>query len=110
GLPVYRWDVHEADDDRWLRERARRCADLYDGCRLDHLGAFSRPFPIPRGGTPFFLPADPARQLAQGERLMKIFCSAGHRVIAEDLGSVPDYVRQSRGPPRAPGLHALAWG
>ena len=109
GLPVYRWDVHEADDDRWLRERARRCADLYDGCRLDHLVGFYRTYAIPRDGTPYFLPADPARQIAQGERLMRIFCSAGHTVIAEDLGTVPDYVRHSLARLGVPGFKVLRW-
>jgi len=109
GLPVYRWDVHEADDDRWLRERARRCADLYDGCRIDHLVGFYRTYAIPRDGTPYFLPADPARQIAQGERLMKIFCRSGHTVIAEDLGTVPDYVRQSLTRLGLPGFKVLRW-
>ena len=31
GMPVYRWDAIAADDFRWLRDRARRSADLYDG-------------------------------------------------------------------------------
>jgi 4-alpha-glucanotransferase len=109
GLPVYRWDVHEADDDRWLRERARRCADLYDGCRIDHLVGFYRTYAIPRDGTPYFLPADPARQIAQGERLMKIFRGSGHTVIAEDLGTVPDYVRQSLTRLGLPGFKVLRW-
>ena len=56
-----------------------------------------------------FLPADPARQIAQGERLMKIFCSAGPRVIAEDLGTVPDYVRQSLARLGLPGFKVLRW-
>jgi 4-alpha-glucanotransferase len=109
GLPVYRWDVHEADDDRWLRGRARRCADLYDGCRIDHLVGFYRTYAIPRDGTPYFLPADPARQIAQGERLMKIFCRSEHAVIAEDLGTVPDYVRQSLARLGLPGFKVLRW-
>jgi 4-alpha-glucanotransferase len=109
GLPVYRWDVHEADDDRWLRERARRCADLYHGCRIDHLVGFYRTYAIPRDGTPYFLPADSARQVAQGERLMRIFSSGGHSVIAEDLGAVPDYVRQSMARLRLPGFKVLRW-
>ena len=109
GLPVYRWDVHEADDDRWLRERARRSADLYDGCRINHLVGFYRTCAIPCDGTPYLLPADPARQIAQGERLMKIFCSSAHRIIAEDLGTVPDYVRQSLARLGVPGFKVLRW-
>jgi 4-alpha-glucanotransferase len=109
GLPVYRWDVHERDDYRWLRERARRTAELYDGCRIDHLVGFYRTYVIPRDGEPFFVPADPEEQIAQGERLMKIFCSSGCRIIAEDLGTVPDYVRQSLARLGVPGFKVLRW-
>ena len=109
GLPVYRWDVHERDDYRWLRERARRSAELYDGCRIDHLVGFYRTYAIPRDGEPFFVPADPERQIAQGERLMKIFGSSGDRIIAEDLGTVPDYVRQSLARLGVPGFKVLRW-
>ena len=34
-------------------------------------------------------------QIAQGERLMRIFCTSECRVIAEDLGVISDPVRQS---------------
>ena len=109
GLPVYRWDVHEADEYRWLRERARRCAELYDGCRIDHLVGFYRTYAIPRDGTPHFLPAEPAQQIAQGERLMTIFRSSGLHIIAEDLGTVPDCVRQSLARIGVPGFKLLRW-
>jgi 4-alpha-glucanotransferase len=53
GMPVYRWDALAADDFRWLRDRARRGADLYDGLRVDHLVGFYRTFGRPRdGGEP----------------------------------------------------------
>jgi 4-alpha-glucanotransferase len=109
GLPVYRWDVHEQDDYRWLRERVRRCAELYDGCRIDHLVGFYRTYVIPRTGDPFFVPADPDVQITQGERLMNIFRSTGCRIIAEDLGTVPDYVRQSLTRLGVPGFKVLRW-
>jgi 4-alpha-glucanotransferase len=109
GLPVYRWDVHERDEYRWLRERARRSAELYDACRIDHLVGFYRTYAIPRDGRPYFIPADPVQQVAHGERLMKIFCSSGCRIIAEDLGTVPDYVRQSLARLGVPGFKLLRW-
>ena len=49
GLPVYRWDVMAAEDDRWLRQRARRMARLYDGYRVDHLVGFYRTYSRPLG-------------------------------------------------------------
>ncbi|HXW08500.1 MAG TPA: 4-alpha-glucanotransferase [Vicinamibacterales bacterium] len=109
GLPAYRWDAHERDDYRWLRDRARRSAELYDGCRIDHLVGFYRTYVIPRVGTPFFVPAEREAQIAQAERVMNIFRSPGCRVIAEDLGTVPDYVRQSLARLGVPGFKVLRW-
>ena len=51
------------EDFRWLRERARRSADLFDGYRIDHLVGFYRTYGRPRdGGEPFFTPADEPTQ------------------------------------------------
>src|SRR5262249_32865850 len=49
GMPVYRWDVIAADGFGWLRDRARRNADLYDGFRVDHLVGFYRTYGRPKG-------------------------------------------------------------
>ena len=51
GMPVYRWRVIALQDFRWLRERARRSADLYNGYRIDHLVGFYRTYGRPRDGT-----------------------------------------------------------
>jgi hypothetical protein len=40
---------------------------------------------------------------------MKIFCISGCRIIAEDLGTVPDYVRQSLARLGVPGFKVLRW-
>src|SRR6185312_1751449 len=88
GMPVYRWDVMAAEDYRWLHERARRNADLYDGYRVDHLVGFYRTYGRPRdGGAPFFTPSDEAHQVALGETVLRIFGDAGAEIIAEDLGT-----------------------
>src|SRR6185295_11780218 len=59
GMPVYRWDVVGQEDYRWLRERARRSADLFDGYRVDHLVGFYRTYGRSKnGGEPFFTPPD----------------------------------------------------
>ena len=53
GVPVYRWDVMDREDYRWLRQRAKRSARLFDGYRIDHLvgfyRTFSRPLDSPEG-------------------------------------------------------------
>lgn len=110
GLPVYRWDVFEREGDPWLRERARRTADLFDGVRVDHLVGFYRTYCIPNeGGEHAFVPAQEKEQKAQGERVMKVFLSSGARIIAEDLGTVPDFVRASIASLGLPGYKVLRW-
>ena len=110
GMPVYRWDAVAADDYRWLRERARRSADLYDGYRVDHLVGFYRTYGRPKdGGQPFFTPADEPSQQALGERLLAIFREPGAEIIAEDLGTVPDFVRASLARLGIPGFRVFRW-
>ena len=109
GLPVYRWDAHQASGYEWLRQRARRCADLFDGFRVDHLVGFYRTFVREPDDTTYFLPPDEREQLAQGERVMKIFQSTGAVIIAEDLGIVPEFVRGSLAHLGVPGLKVFRW-
>jgi 4-alpha-glucanotransferase len=110
GMPVYDWDAIAADGFGWLRERARRSADLYDGYRVDHLVGFYRTYGRPHDGRPpFFTPADEADQVALGELLLKIFVDAGAEIIAEDLGLVPDFVRQSLARLGVPGFRVFRW-
>jgi len=110
GVPLYDWDAVAADDFRWLRERARRNADLYDGYRIDHLVGFYRTYGHPRGGGPgFFTPADEPAQMALGERVLDVFRGAGAEIIAEDLGTVPDAVRASLARLGIPGFRVLRW-
>ena len=109
GLPVYRWDVIEPGGYEWLRQRAKRCAELYDGFRVDHLVGFYRTFFRERNGRTAFIPEGEANQRAQGERLMALFRECGARIIVEDLGTVPDFVRESLARLHVPGLKVLRW-
>jgi 4-alpha-glucanotransferase len=110
GTPLYRWDVIAREDFHWLRERARRCADLFDGYRVDHLVGFYRTYGRPRDGTaPYFTPAEEPEQLALGERVLDIFREPGSEIVAEDLGTVPDFVRDSLAKLGVPGFKVLRW-
>ena len=96
GLPVYRWDLLAERDFDWLRDRAHRNADLFDGYRVDHLVGFYRTFFRPHDGSPpRFTPEGETAQLALGERVLSVFREPGSEIIAEDLGVVPDFVRAS---------------
>lgn len=108
GLPLYRWDVHESRGYEWIAQRARRCAELFDGFRVDHLVGFYRTY-AREGDRAYFTPPDEPSQLAQGERLMAVFQASGAAIIAEDLGTVPDFVRDSLARLGVPGLKVLRW-
>jgi 4-alpha-glucanotransferase len=96
GLPVYRWDVLEQRDFDWLRDRAHRNADLFDGYRVDHLVGFYRTYFRPHdGGDAQFTPDQQDAQEALGERVLDVFREPGSEIIAEDLGVIPDFVRAS---------------
>ena len=109
GFPAYRWDVIASRGDDWLANRARRSADLYDGFRVDHLVGFFRTYVRESDGTAAFVPAEQPDQLAQGERLLRLFSSFGAQVIAEDLGVIPEFVREALLRLEIPGYKVLRW-
>jgi 4-alpha-glucanotransferase len=63
----------------------------------------------PHHGEPYFLPGEPHEQVAQGERIMRIFMDTGASITAEDLGTVPDYVHESLGRLGLPGYRIQRW-
>jgi 4-alpha-glucanotransferase len=60
------------------------------------------------GGPPAFVPDTEPAQIRNGERVLAAF-SKGARVIAEDLGVVPDFVRASLDRLGVPGYRVLRW-
>ena len=110
GTPLYEWEVIAREDFRWLRERARRCANLFDGYRIDHLVGFYRTYGRPKDGRPaYFTPSDEREQLKLGERILDVFREPGSEIIAEDLGTVPDFVRESLARLGVPGFKVFRW-
>ena len=109
GLPVYRWEEMARNGYAWITARARRSAELYGAYRVDHVVGFYRSYYRPNdGGPPAFVPETEAAQILNGERVMAAF-SQGARVIAEDLGTVPDFVRTSLARQGIPGYRVLRW-
>ncbi len=110
GLPPYRWDIVKQRDFEWLHLRARRMAQLFDGYRVDHVVGFYRTFVRPKGGGEgVFTPADEPAQTALGERVLSVFRSTGVQIVAEDLGTVPDFVRASLARAIIPGYKVFRW-
>lgn len=109
GMPTYRWDRIRPTGFAWIRQRARRFAALYDGCRVDHLVGLYRTYGRPAVGEPFFNPSDEPMQIAQGEAILRILIDSGATIVAEDLGLVPDFVRASLARLDIPGCCVLRW-
>ncbi|HVD94968.1 MAG TPA: 4-alpha-glucanotransferase [Candidatus Limnocylindria bacterium] len=128
GIPLYRWNKMCANNFQWWRERVRAIRRVFHLCRIDHILGFYRIYAFPwrprknkeffpldwnqmlertAGRAPHFIPRDDetadnrqANKLEGEEYLRVILEEAGTtRVIGEDLGLVPDYVR--------PNLHSL---
>jgi 4-alpha-glucanotransferase len=109
GLPVYRWDEMAERGYEWMTARARRTAELYGLYRVDHVVGLYRTYYRPSDGGPAaFIPDTEEEQVANGEKMMEIF-SQGARVIAEDLGVVPEFVRESLTRGEIPGYRILRW-
>lgn len=111
GLPIIRWDVMCGGDHAWWRDRCRRAAALFDGVRLDHVLGYYRVYERPCAGAPSFDPPDERAQRTRGETLLEIASEAAGslQLIGEDLGSVPDFVRQSLSRLAIPGFRVLRW-
>jgi 4-alpha-glucanotransferase len=109
GLPTYRWSAIAESDYGWIRQRARRMAALFDGIRVDHVIGLYRTYGRPRGGEPFFTPSDEPAQRAQGQAVLRILRDSGLAIIAEDLGLVPDFLRESLAELGIPGCKVMRW-
>jgi 4-alpha-glucanotransferase len=113
GLPPWRMDVMAANGFQWMRARARRYGDLFDGFRIDHLVGLYRMYvrPIDKSQAAFFDPSDEASQVSLGETLVQVLRGGDTApdVIAEDLGSIPPFVRESMARLDLPGLKVLRW-
>ncbi len=109
GLPVPSWDEMRAQGDPWLRLRARRAAELFDAFRVDHVVGLYRTYARPvNKSAPFFVPEGEPRQREQGERILSLL-GENAEVLAEDLGTVPDFVRLSLAEQEIPGTKVLRW-
>jgi 4-alpha-glucanotransferase len=109
GLPTYRWEVIATTGFAWIRQRARRMAALFDGIRVDHVVGLFRSYGRPRAGPAFFTPGQEAAQVHQGETILGVLGESGADLIAEDLGTVPDFVRETLTRFGVPGCRVLRW-
>jgi 4-alpha-glucanotransferase len=122
GFPLFRWDVMRNRNFDWWRQRVRGVRRSFHLFRIDHVLGFYRIYAFPwrprhnqeflpldwnqmrertGGRAPHFAPRDDstakngeANRREGEEYLLVVLKEAGAaRVIGEDLGTVPDYVR-----------------
>ena len=109
GLPVPRWDEMRDAGDPWLTTRAQRTAELFDGARVDHVVGLYRTYARPIDKSkPYFVPGNEPQQVMQGERILHLIGEKAD-VLAEDLGTVPPFVRLSLADNGIPGTKVLRW-
>src|SRR5947207_3461225 len=122
GIPLYRWDNMRANNFEWWRQRVRAVRRIFHLFRIDHIQGFYRIYAFPwrprrnkeflpldehqmvqrtGGRAPHFVPRDDntlenrEANKREGEEYLRAILeeAGGRRVIGEDLGVVPEYVR-----------------
>lgn len=138
GVPLYRWDRMRKDQLAWWRQRVRMVRDVFHLFRIDHILGFYRiyGFPWRPQRNAEFLPLTPeeAQTLTggdlprfhcfddstpehkqanreQGEAFLRVLLeeTGEFRLVGEDLGTVPDYVRPSLLSLKIPGFRIPFW-
>ena len=111
GLPVYDWEAMDNDDLAWLRMRAGHAAGLFDRFRIDHLVGFFRQWVTTEGEPGHFVPKAEKDQRVRGEKVLRAMLEAAGpgAVIAEDLGVIPPFVRETMTRLGLPGYKVLPW-
>jgi isoamylase len=113
SAPIYNWNEKFEEILKWWRERLRVAESFYHFYRLDHVVGLFRVWAIPNGLAAInghFLPSDPEKWIPQGKRILKYFLeSTSMKPIAEDLGVVPEEVREVLSQLGIPGTKVMRW-
>jgi 4-alpha-glucanotransferase len=111
ALPAFRWDVVRDGRHAWLRSRLAHAGRSLDGVRIDHVVGYFRTFVRPAGEAPHFDPRDEEAQRALGGAALDVLreAAASMRVLVEDLGDIPPFVREAMAERALPGYRVLRW-
>ena len=122
GIPLYCWNAMRANNFQWWRERVRATRHIFHLFRIDHVQGFYRIYAFPwrpernkeflslnqqqmlertSGRAPHFVPRNDdtlenrEANKREGEEYLRVVLreSGAARVVGEDLGVVPEYVR-----------------
>ncbi len=109
GLPWFDFDALEKDGDAWLKARAAKAAATYDLRRIDHAIGYFRQYirdeQTPKGR---FVPSEEPAQQARGERNFTLL-SNGAGIVAEDLGVIPRFAKDTLARLGLPGYQVMRW-
>lgn len=112
GLPAYNWqDIAENNFNFWRNKIARAC-EIYDIFRLDHMVGFFRTWIFEKGQDKghFDIENENDQKKRGFDFLQSVFETAKNKLpIAEDLGVIPDYMRQMMQELDMPGYKVLRW-
>ncbi len=111
GLPPYDWAALEEEQHAWLRARAAHAARLYHGFRVDHVVGYFRQYVRKGEALGQFDPSDERDQESHGRRVLGAMRAASRpaQMIAEDLGVIPAFVRQTLQELGMPGYKIIPW-
>jgi len=112
GLPAYNWAEIEGSNFMLWRNKIKRACEIYDIFRLDHLVGFFRTWVFEEGDEKgHFDITDEAAQKARGEKFIEAVTETanGKLPVGEDLGVIPDYMREYMKEISLPGYRVLRW-
>jgi 4-alpha-glucanotransferase len=113
GLPMPNWKRMRSHGFALIRERVRHARDLFDVLRIDHVVGLFRTYGYPATGNEpgKFDPSSTAAQRAQGLEIMRVILEAAApmQIIAEDLGVIPQFVREVLASLEIPGYKVFRW-
>ena len=110
GTVLYDWNAHKRQGWRWWIQRMERMFRLFDVVRIDHFRGFHSNWAVPASD-------DDARQGSwqdgPKDELLRVLVSLApspDRILAEDLGIIPDEVIQLRQRYGLPGMAVMQFG
>lgn len=112
GLPAYNWPAIEQTNFNLWRCKIARACEIYDIFRLDHLVGFFRTWIFaPNDNVGKFDITEESAQKQRGAAFLEAVCQAanGKLPIGEDLGVIPDFVREYMKEVSLPGYKVIRW-
>ncbi|MBI4656139.1 MAG: 4-alpha-glucanotransferase, partial [Elusimicrobia bacterium] len=112
GLPAPDWAEMEKNNFEWWSMRIKKAACFYDIFRIDHMVGFFRTWIIPNDPrlAPDFDIKTAEYQKVRGKKFLQTAVSASPALpVAEDLGVIPPYVRETLRELNVPGYKVLRW-